>query len=114
IYISGMTMGDLDGANAGNYDVFVAKYSDAALAGDYDNDGDVDAADYQAWRQAFGSSGNPLAADGNKDGTVDAADYVMWRNRYGAPAMGSLAAIPEPSSVALMILAAVAAVKLRF
>ena len=107
-------MGNVGGTNAGNYDVFIAKYSDAPLVGDYDNDGDVDANDYQVWRQSFGTSGNQLAADGNKDGVVNAADYIVWRDRYLAPATGNLVAIPEPSSVILMILGAVAAMKIRF
>jgi hypothetical protein len=45
----------------------------------------VDAADYSAWKSAFGSS--PLAghsADGNGDGRVDAADYTVWRDNLGA------------------------------
>jgi hypothetical protein len=114
VYISGMTMGNMDGINAGNYDVFIAKYSDASLAGDYDNDGAIDADDYQVWRQTFGTSGNQLAADGNKDGVVNAADYIVWRHRYAAPAMSSLVVIPEPSSVILMIVAIVTAMKIRF
>jgi hypothetical protein len=114
VYISGMTMGNMDGINAGNYDVFIAKYSDAPLVGDYDNDGAIDADDYQVWRQTFGTSGNQLAADGNKDGVVNAADYVLWRKPYVAPAASGLVAIPEPSSAILMILAVVAAMKIRF
>jgi hypothetical protein len=109
-----MTMGNVGGTNAGNYDVFIAKYSDAALVGDYDNNGAVDANDYQVWRQTFGTSGNQLAADGNKDGVVNAADYIVWRDLYVAPAMSSLVAIPEPPSVILMILGFVSAMKIRF
>jgi hypothetical protein len=114
VYISGMTLGNMDGVNAGSYDVFIAKYQDAPLVGDYDNDGAIDADDYQVWRQTFGTSGNQLAADGNKDGVVNAADYIVWRHRYVAPAMSSLVAIPEPSSVILMILGIVTAMKIRF
>jgi Beta-propeller repeat len=115
VYISGMTIGNMGGTNAGNYDVFIAKYSDVPpLVGDYDNDGAIDADDYQVWRQAFGASGNQFAADGNKDGVVNAADYVVWRQRYGVPAISSLAAIPEPSPVILMVLGVVAALKSRF
>ncbi|HEY3391617.1 MAG TPA: hypothetical protein VGK58_02840 [Lacipirellulaceae bacterium] len=51
--------------------------------GDYDVDGDIDAADYALWRTSYGQSvqypGN--GADGNNNGVVDAADYVVWRNR---------------------------------
>ena len=47
------------------------------VAGDYNQDGMVNQADYQTWRAAFGTAN--VAADGNGDGVVDAADYVVWR-----------------------------------
>ncbi len=113
VYLSGMTTGNLGGTNAGSYDVFVAKYSDLPLVGDYDGDGAVDANDYQVWRATYGSSGSQLAADGNQDGVVNAADYIVWRDRYVAAGAGSAVAVPEPSSVVLLILGFVAAVKKR-
>ncbi|MEX0643153.1 MAG: hypothetical protein WD468_10660 [Pirellulales bacterium] len=56
------------------------------LLGDYDIDGDVDAADYAKWRTTFGTAVSPAGndADGNKNGVVDAGDYVIWRNNQGA------------------------------
>jgi hypothetical protein len=51
--------------------------------GDYDNDGDVDDADYSTWRASFGATGHRLPADGNLDGVVDAADYTIWRDNLG-------------------------------
>ncbi|MEO1498565.1 MAG: hypothetical protein AAFV43_15585 [Planctomycetota bacterium] len=50
------------------------------VVGDYDLDGDVDGADYLAWRDAFGSTGVGLDADGNGDGVVDIEDYSLWRD----------------------------------
>ncbi|HEY3395234.1 MAG TPA: polymorphic toxin-type HINT domain-containing protein, partial [Lacipirellulaceae bacterium] len=47
--------------------------------GDFNNDGEVDHADYNAWNAAFGEIGSALSADGNDNGVVDAADYVIWR-----------------------------------
>ncbi|MEO1088056.1 MAG: FG-GAP-like repeat-containing protein [Acidobacteriota bacterium] len=83
-------------------------YGMGAAAGDFDNDGDVDPADFGAWFTTFGSTTN-LAADGNADGVVNAADYTVWRDGF-APASSS---VPEPSSLALVALAGAALVARR-
>jgi hypothetical protein len=71
-------------------------------AGDYNHDGVVDTADYIVWRKVLGQVGGSLA-DGNGDGRVDQADYLVWRSGFGriAPAIGSAAGVPEPSSVVI-------------
>lgn len=77
-----------------------------ALAGDYNNDGSVNAADYTVYRDLLGSAGTGLAADGSGDGFIDAADYDLWRTHYGQTAAGSgAAAIPEPVSATAAIAA---------
>ncbi|HEY4235306.1 MAG TPA: PEP-CTERM sorting domain-containing protein, partial [Lacipirellulaceae bacterium] len=88
----------------------VADYSFASavgIPGDYDHSGLVDTADYNLWKIAFGST-TSLAADGNHDGTVNATDYIIWRDHLGThtpgAGAGALAAVPEPSSVLLLIL----------
>jgi hypothetical protein len=74
--------------------------------GDYDSDGDVDDADYNAWREAFGTAGGNLLADGNSDGVVNAADYVIWRHYAnmgsGAGVNSSYKNVPEPPSFTLV------------
>jgi hypothetical protein len=71
--------------------------------GDYNNDGIVDSNDYQVWRTNFGST-SQLDADGNGNGIVDAADYTIWRDHLGQMAgSGSAAAVPESSSVVLLL-----------
>jgi len=79
--------------------------------GDYDGDGDVDAADYGVWRARFGTSTilHGSGADGNHDGAINAADYTVWRNNLGAGSVGggaTAASVPEPNSSALVGLAA--------
>jgi hypothetical protein len=72
------------------------------LAGDYNGNGLVDDADYNYWRQTFGSH-QFLAADANTDGTVDAADYVFWRKL--STSSGGGAAIPEPPVMGPIVIA---------
>jgi hypothetical protein len=54
----------------------------AGNPGDYNDNGTIDAPDYDIWKTNFGSTDN-LAADGNANGTVDAADYTVWRDHLG-------------------------------
>jgi len=51
------------------------------LFGDADGDGDVDAADYGAFRGAFGTTNPVFDIDG--DGDVDTADFGQFRGRFG-------------------------------
>lgn len=78
------------------------------LAGDYNHDGQVDAADFVVWRHTSGQSGLALDADGNGDGTVDSADYSLWQANYGLsvpanPASRQSSAVPEPASIVLVL-----------
>jgi hypothetical protein len=87
------------------------------LAGDYNQDGTVDAADYDVWRNNFGSTMN-LDADGNNNGVVDAADYVVWRQGVGAMLAGAAAAananVPEPGGLTIAVGAALGAMAFQF
>jgi len=73
--------------------------------GDYDRDGDIDTDDYAKWKSDFGlfvqEPGD--GADGNADGVVNAADYAAWRDNL--PGAGAAQSAPEPSSLALGVLA---------
>jgi T5SS/PEP-CTERM-associated repeat protein len=82
-----------------------------ALAGDYNGNGVVDAADYTVWRDTLGMTGSGLAADGDGSGTIDQADYNIWKSNFGTHAGSGSgasvnAAVPEPSTL-LMLLAGI-------
>jgi hypothetical protein len=67
------------------------------LDGDYNDDGQVDAADYVVWRKTSGT----------------AEGYNTWRSNFGrssgaGAAVGGVAAVPEPAGVMLVLLGVVA------
>jgi hypothetical protein len=92
----------------GSQGVFVSNKV-ASVPGDFNNDGTVDAADYVVWRKGL-------------DTTYTQNDYEVWRAHFGASLdIGSgavgyplgasaeplSAAVPEPASLALLLLAAI-------
>jgi T5SS/PEP-CTERM-associated repeat protein len=86
------------------------------LAGDYNNDGSVDAADYTVWRNAMGGIGS-LENETASIGTVDGDDYTEWKANFGNIGNvggGGIASVPEPSTIVLMVLVIAAAGVRRF
>jgi hypothetical protein len=77
--------------------------------GDYNGNGVVDAADYTVWRDTLGATEN-LSADGNGNRVIDAGDYEHWKDRFGdmlsdgSGAGQSASAVPEPSTVLLLVI----------
>jgi len=70
----------------------------SGLAGDFNSDSVVDAADYLNWRKGLGTIYIP-------------SDYNIWRANYGQTIAGSGAAststIPEPSTAMILLAALV-------
>lgn len=106
----------------GNVATFLTVIS-TTLAGDYNHNGIVDAADYTVWRDSFGQTGSGLAADGDNSGAVDQGDYDLWTMHFGehnpGSGAGSNGAVPEPATiwlvgVGLIMLAAYDRVNRRF
>ncbi|QEG35152.1 hypothetical protein [Bythopirellula goksoeyrii] len=61
--------------------------------GDFDNDGDVDGADFLKWQR--GMSPNPGSA----------GDLELWQTTYGSgPLVAPIASIPEPASIGLLVM----------
>lgn len=86
----------------------------AALPGDYNNNGTVDAADYVVWRNTLGTTvTNYSGADGDGSGVVDQGDYSVWRTHFGnsvSPAASQTLAISSSPKVELQQQVAVPAV----
>jgi hypothetical protein len=82
------------------------------VLGDFNADGDVDAADYVIWRKTNGSS-TDLRADANGDRIVDVADLNVWQANFGNSLVGSgqlsrAPTIPEPGTLAMILITIVA------
>lgn len=70
----------------------VTNLDDLELAGDFNIDGAVNAADYIAWRDGFGAA-------------FSGADFLLWQRNFGATVSPSTAVIPEPSTGLLILIA---------
>ena len=86
------------------------------VAGDFNLDGVVDAADYVVWRKSSSmtSGARFTQGDADLDGDVDNADLAQWRSAFGfarqplSPGSGSglgESAVPEPGTLALLTMA---------
>lgn len=99
----------VSGAGLGMYDTGVnpqsAFFDDFSLqlagpAGDFDGDGDVDGNDFLVWQR--GGSPSPLSV----------ADLNTWKAGMGGAASPSVAGVPEPTTLALAMGCALAALTL--
>jgi hypothetical protein len=80
----------------------------ATLAGDYNDDDVVDAADYVVWRRAM-TLGGTLPNETASLGTIDQADLDAWRANFGAmqgSGAQSAPAVPEPPAWMMLAFAA--------
>ncbi|RIK75645.1 MAG: hypothetical protein DCC67_14980 [Planctomycetota bacterium] len=86
------------------YDIELSPIGAPAIAGDLDDDGDVDGDDLAVWQNALGTTS---LGDADADGDTDGNDFLVWQNQFsGAPAPA--AAVPEPAGLALATAALVA------
>ncbi len=71
-------------------------------AGDFDDDGIVDGADFLAWQRGFGAA-SPTLADGDADrnGVVDVDDLAVWGEQFGSVTPATLAS--TSNAVAAMV-----------
>lgn len=105
-------LGLSSGTRWGAYDIDFLAYTEGviapllpsiSLAGDYNNDRIVDAADFTVWRDRLGASLS-LPNETATPGTVTVEDYEVWKANFGAtaPLLNVVAEIPEPESLALI------------
>jgi hypothetical protein len=94
-----------DNANRTWYDGIGYAFVEALaplLAGDYNDDGVVNAADYVVWRNKLDSD-EALLNETATPGMVTAEDYDVWRVNFGNTIESSEAAsVPEPATLAML------------
>ena len=87
--------------------------SGGGVAGDYNNDGKVDAADYTVWRNNLGDANEDDIHNNGDGGGVTAMDYAFWKTHFGTGGSGSGAGgvqtvqVPEPATLLSVLFAAV-------
>lgn len=71
---------------------------------DFNVDAVVNAADYAAWVNAYGSTNYALALrNPNISDPINGGDYVVWR-KFASAGGGSQANVPEPASIVSLVL----------
>jgi hypothetical protein len=111
--LGSITLGDVNDrgqiilkSRRNDVDVLFVVNSHATLS-DFDGDGTVDGDDLAVLKQGFGSENSTLAmGDGNGDGAVDGADFLRWQREATITGPPVAAGVPEPSSLALLAMAA--------
>jgi hypothetical protein len=110
------------GTGATGFDNILLQLIDVVTPGnsaDFNGNGTIDAADYVVWRNNTPLMGGATQSQGdaNGDGNVDDLDYELWRAGFGSNVpgggLGAAAAVPEPASLALALVAMVALRALR-
>lgn len=68
------------------------------VPGDFDQDGDVDGADYIVWQTHNPTaSGATLATgDANGDGAVNGLDFAVWQSKFPTVPGAGITTVPEP------------------
>jgi hypothetical protein len=109
-----LTLSDENLSGATNKTMTLTLKGIARLAGDFNNDGSVDAGDYVVWQRSLGQSVAIAysGADGDGNLTINNLDYDIWRAHFGQTAPGSSsgqslsAEVPEPATMWLFAISA--------
>jgi hypothetical protein len=106
----GTIFGYAGGTSPGNqFAIAWTPIVESGIPGDYNNDNEVNAADYLIWRKKNGST-FPLVNEpsATTPGQVTPEDYTAWRARFGnntgSGASQEFIAVPESSSAVLVML----------
>lgn len=91
----------------------------SGIPGDFQLDGDVDAADLMLWKNGYGLAAGATTSNGDADanGSVDGADFLLWQRNLGVTppvaATQNVSAVPEPRAMGACVVALSAFVAVR-
>ena len=83
------------------------------VAGDFNADGEVEFADFLILSDNYNQAASYVEGDADCSGEVDFADFLVLSRNYGLTSGGVAAAVPEPSSAGLALLAVVSTLAFR-
>jgi uncharacterized lipoprotein YddW (UPF0748 family) len=94
--------------SATQVELLVDRRTATSFLGDFNSDFAVDGQDFLLWQRGYGltTGATSLQGDANADGKVDLSDLRRWQQNFGwfqNPAASAAMAIPEPSSLCLLI-----------
>lgn len=73
---------------------YVLRTQKGALPADFDDDADIDGADFLSWQRGLGqTAANRAEGDATGDGVVDGQDLARWRDGFGSSAPASIVAL---------------------
>jgi hypothetical protein len=101
--------GQIDGVRISNI-----AYDFGRFPGDFDGNGVVDGDDLAKWQNDYGPN---RGSDADYDNDSDGRDFLIWQRNAGqpilAPLTSQLTSVPEPSSISLVLLSLMFAMRLR-
>lgn len=79
-----------------------------AETADFDDDGDVDGADFLSWQRNISTNTGATReqGDANGDGAVNGDDLAVWQDQFGQASVSAQQPVPEPGAIGLALLAA--------
>ncbi|MCH7629307.1 MAG: PEP-CTERM sorting domain-containing protein [Proteobacteria bacterium] len=100
---------EIDGADLNVWETGYGQPGGSVDYTDGDSNGDkkVDGVDFLTWQQGFGGTVD-VAADGDGSAQINGLDFLLWQQDFGASSLSSVNSIPEPATLLLLCLAALA------
>jgi len=79
----------------------IAANSPPIADANFDQDNDVDGADFLTWQRGFGVGTTFATGDADGNHVVDGDDLSIWENQFGGAPLSAFTVVPEPAAVVL-------------